>query len=322
MEHECSAGGCQQGAGDYLIHCHIAHHYFAGMWGIWRVYNTLQNGTASTDSLPPFAALPDRADEVEPGVPSDDLSADALSRAMASLPPRGVRRGYDASVWDWAEEDGRLVGEPEATRPWPGYSPTEGGTRPVLLFDPVTGRPAYPMLRPHLAQRPPFAPGNGPSAYLDQPTPDGRAPPPGADGEQSLCPDSAVVRPLSMRAIELPVPINEELGLNDSQGILFVLAEDEARIVDRPSRRQPLVVRANAGEHCLDVTLTNAVEDDGNHPFSKIDAHIHFLQFDVQSSDGVDAGFNFEQTVRPYTVEVNVSPRPSPPGRPRSTSAT
>ena len=27
------------------------------------------------------------------------------------------------------------------------------------------------------------------------------------------------------------------------------------------------------------------------------------MQFDVQASDGVDTGFNYEQSVRPFTVE-------------------
>ena len=31
------------------------------------------------------------------------------------------------------------------------------GDRPVILFNPFTGRPAFPMLRPHLERRPPFA---------------------------------------------------------------------------------------------------------------------------------------------------------------------
>ena len=46
LEHECGAGGCQQAAGDFLYHCHIAHHYIAGMWGIWRVFDTQQAGLA------------------------------------------------------------------------------------------------------------------------------------------------------------------------------------------------------------------------------------------------------------------------------------
>jgi hypothetical protein len=54
---ECGSGGCQQSAGDFMYHCHVTHHYFSGMWGIWRVYNTLQDGTTSTDSLPPSLQL-------------------------------------------------------------------------------------------------------------------------------------------------------------------------------------------------------------------------------------------------------------------------
>jgi hypothetical protein len=60
VTHECGSGGCQQSVGDFLYHCHIAEHYFAGMWGLWRVYDTLQDGLSSTDALPPLLPLPDR----------------------------------------------------------------------------------------------------------------------------------------------------------------------------------------------------------------------------------------------------------------------
>jgi hypothetical protein len=36
------AGGAQAAVGDFVFHCHIAEHYFAGMWGIRRVFDTLQ----------------------------------------------------------------------------------------------------------------------------------------------------------------------------------------------------------------------------------------------------------------------------------------
>jgi len=68
LEDECGSGGCQQSVGDYLIHCHVAHHYFAGMWTIWRVYNTLQDGAVSTDALPSLRELPDRAGRIAPAV--------------------------------------------------------------------------------------------------------------------------------------------------------------------------------------------------------------------------------------------------------------
>ena len=124
------------GAGDYLIHCHIAHHYFAGMWGIWRVYDTLQDGRVSTDALPPLPELPDRVGSTGAAVTSDALSPAGYARAVASLPPAGVRKGYDASVFDWTEQAGRIVGEPETDAVWPGYKPVTPGQRPAMLFEP------------------------------------------------------------------------------------------------------------------------------------------------------------------------------------------
>jgi hypothetical protein len=73
LEDECGSGGCQLSAGDYLIHCHIAHHYLSGMWMIWRVYNTIQDGAASQDSAPPLVELPDQAGQMRPAVTSDAL---------------------------------------------------------------------------------------------------------------------------------------------------------------------------------------------------------------------------------------------------------
>jgi hypothetical protein len=37
--------------------------------------------------------------------------------------------------------------------------------------------------------------------------------------------------------------------------------------------------------------------------FSKVNIHVHFAQFDIQSSDGVSTGFNYEQSVRPFAKE-------------------
>ena len=42
----------------FLFHCHVAHHYVAGMWGYWRVYNThsgqVITRTCSTDVMRPL----------------------------------------------------------------------------------------------------------------------------------------------------------------------------------------------------------------------------------------------------------------------------
>ncbi|MCA1552748.1 MAG: hypothetical protein LC737_00055, partial [Chloroflexi bacterium] len=68
--------------------------------------------------------------------------------------------------------------------------------------------------------------------------------------------------------------------------------------------KTPLAIRANAGEDCVDVLLKSELPDERENAFfSKVNVHIHFVQFDVQASDGVNTGFNYEQSVRPFTVE-------------------
>ncbi|WNM58451.1 hypothetical protein [Candidatus Nitrospira allomarina] len=65
LETECGSGLCQQLAGDFLFHCHVAHHYIAGMWGYWRVYNTIQAGRSPQryDAGPSRIAGPQGTDQ-------------------------------------------------------------------------------------------------------------------------------------------------------------------------------------------------------------------------------------------------------------------
>ena len=317
VENECGSGGCQQSVGDYLFHCHIAQHYFAGMWGIWRVYNTLQDGLASTDSLPALVELPDRAAGVAPAVQAGELIGRTVglpgSRSTITtqglaewverqLPPPGVPKGYDASVFDWRRDGDGYYGEPETTVAWPGYASASPGTRPAITFDPRTGKIAYPFLRPHLGARPPFAPGHGPAPYLD-PGSSSRGPPePGASGPDSLCPSGTRRRDVALAAVSVPVTLNQRTNLVDPNGALFVLRSDEESVRADDALKRPLAIRTNAGEDCLDITLTSELNDrSGANTFSKVGVHIHFVQFDIQASDGLDTGFNYEQTIRPYT---------------------
>ncbi len=317
ITHECGSGGCQQSVGDFLYHCHIAEHYFAGMWGLWRVYDTLQDGASSTDALPPLLPLPDRDGQTPAAVTSDALvgrtvdpgtgpvtvTATGLrSLVEGQLPPQGVPGEYDASVFDWSRDGQRYLGEPESTDSWPGYDPAAPGSRPALLFDPATGRLAYPFLRPHLGKRPPFAPQHGPAPFLDPPGTTHAPPAPGADGPASICPAGTTVRPVDIVALSVPVTLNAAQDLVDPAGELYVLRDQVDQVIAHPEQGQPLVIRANAGEDCLDATLTSRLADSsGVNLHSKVGLHIHFVQFDVQGSDGLDAGFNYEQTVRPYT---------------------
>jgi FtsP/CotA-like multicopper oxidase with cupredoxin domain len=325
VEDECASGGCQQSTGDFLYHCHIAHHYFAGMWGLWRVYDTLQDGRASTDALPPLRALAD----IAPAVPARALvgstvdffgtrttitAADLPSWVERQLPPPGVPKGYDASVWDWVRDGDRYLGEPETAAQWPGYRARAPGDRPELLFDPHTGKLAYPFLRPHLAARPPFAPNHGPSPHLDS-VDNGRDPvAPGGSGRGSLCPAGTTLKHFDINAIRTPVPLNAKAGLVDRDGELFVLRGQVDAARRDPALQVPLALRANAGEDCVDILLRSELQGTSTQPFSKVSMHIHFVQFDAQASDGLDAGFNYEQTIRPFREEGSSVTAPADAG--------
>ncbi len=318
LENECGSGGCQHSVGDYLFHCHVAHHYLAGMWGIWRVYNTLQNETATQDDLPPLQELPDRPGQMKPAVTSTELvnstvdwkgqtfditPANLAEWVEQQLPPPGIPKGYDASVLDWQKEGDLYLNEVETAQVWPGYRSAQPGSRPPFYFDPKTGKLAYPFLRPHLGQRPPFAPNHGPAPFLD-PVHPGRDPPqPGQNGPGSLCPTGARLKEFVIHAISLPLTLSERANIVDPVAQLYVLKEDEAAVRANNGLKTPLAIRANAGEDCVDIIFKSELRDSSeNFRFSKVSLHIHFVQFDIQGSDGVDTGFNFEQSIRPFTV--------------------
>ena len=220
------------------------------------------------------------------------------------LPPSGAPKGYDASVLEWKKEGSLYLNEPNSALVWPNYRSIDPGGRPPLYFNPATGKLAYPFLQPHLGRRPPFAPNHGPAPFLE-PFREGTNPAePGANGPWSLCPSGTEVKEFVVHAINLPIVLNPRTNLVDPVGQLFVLKEEEERVRSNNDLKVPLAIRANAAEDCIDVVLKSELEDTGeNNFFSKVNIHIHFVQFDVQGSDGVNTGFNYETSVRPFTVE-------------------
>lgn len=333
LEIEGGAGGVQQGAGDFLFHCHIAEHYVAGMWAFWRVYDTRQ---------PEFAPLADRKAPAAPvdstgligekyGSSGEEITAANLDDWIRpQLPPQGVRNdAQDATVWDWAANPAnprQYLGEPEDTRAYPGYyndpnkpgHPTAlpvdtfVGNRPVLLFNPENGRPAFPMMRPHLGIRPPWAPaGHSGAPYLgemsDQTARTDRSIDPWAERRDAICPQrgangqDTALRRFNVVAIEKSVQLSPTQ--TDPTGMVYALAHDKSDILAGREPVEPLAIRANVGD-CVAVTLTSELTDAnaaGN--FSQVNMHIHHVQFDTQASDGVITGMSYEQAVRPYKVE-------------------
>jgi hypothetical protein len=159
LEPECGGGGCQHLAGEFLFHCHVAHHYVAGMWGYGRFYNTLQVGAAHTDTMPDLRELPDRQGRMKLGVSSDKLIGTTLDwfgktfkivdksqktnwksdpiivnikdwvemfvpaqgKPGHTDSEKGQIMAYDATVWDWKWDGNIARGERESTAQNPKY---------------------------------------------------------------------------------------------------------------------------------------------------------------------------------------------------------
>jgi manganese oxidase len=316
LVHECGAGGCQQAAGDYLFHCHIAPHYIDGMLSFMRVFDTLQPGLAT---LPGRTAKPAAVNsagligkviEGKTVVPQSQLTDPSTQVSLESLvegqlPPQGVRQNpQDATVWNWLKSGTSsqpvYLGEPEDTTSWPEFTSPNPGVRPQIMFDPSNGRYAWPLFRPHLGMRPPFSPNGHSGAPWLGPTASSTRP----DG---LCPANAPVRTYNITAIQTNIQETNG-GLNppqvDHHGEIFVLNEDKAAVENGTKPPVPLVIRSDVGD-CVALTLTSelaATNADTGFP-TKVNMHTHFVQFDPQASDGVITGLSYEQSVLPDTGE-------------------
>lgn len=322
LEHECGAGGCQQAAGDFLFHCHIGHHYIGGMWSFWRVFDTRQADLAPVPGIVPPQAVDSRQlyDLVKNGLelwslegkrvvtqrgdPATEISFQEFIEEQ--LPPQGVPLDVeDATVWNWSKTLGvngpLYLGEPETAAVWPNYRSAMPGARPTILFNPVNGRYAWPLFRPHLGQRPPFT-GNGHTGapWLGErgsdKRPDGLIP-----TAESIENPGMTIRQYPITGIETVIPRSEGDVIEDGQ--LFVLSEDKEAVRSGAKAKEPLTIRSNVGDG-VDILFTSELTDNPLNAFhSKTNMHTHMVQFDPQASDGVISGMSYEQSVRPYLTE-------------------
>lgn len=207
LETECGSGLCQKLAGDFLFHCHVAHHYVAGMWGYWRVYNTIQDGNypfGSTDVMRPLVELPDRKGYIPKGITSDKLVGKTMNWygkkfqitgdgksdwskevpvvnihdwVKYMLPPQGLPghsddeveqiKSYDGTVIDWVWNGNKAMSERESTITNPKYKSPHPWKRHPLQFQPTNGKLAWPHFTPHFGKRIPFARHHGGAPWLE-----------------------------------------------------------------------------------------------------------------------------------------------------------
>ncbi|MDO8357403.1 MAG: hypothetical protein Q7U76_13510 [Nitrospirota bacterium] len=354
LEPECGGGGCQHLAGEFLYHCHVAHHYVAGMWGYGRFYNTLQVGAAHTDTMPDLAELPDRKGRMKQGVSSDKLigtTVDWFGKVFKIVDksqktnwksdpvivnikdwvemfvPAAGQPGhtndekaqiisYDSTVWDWKWDGNIARGERESTAQNPKYPAAakwDDSTRPAILFDPTTAKMSWPLFKPHFGKRVPFSANHSGAPWLEPIHQDANGErtsepaQPGEQGRWSLCPDNANRKHYNIHFVRMPITLAKKQGkepaMVDKDGLIYVLHEEENLTRANDDLKLPAVIRANVYD-CVDLLLTSEWDDDDytNFQSSKINIHPHFFQFDTGNSDGVISGFEYEMSVRPFTM--------------------
>lgn len=112
------------------------------------------------------------------------------------------------------------------------------------------------------------------------------------------CPKGARVRRYDIVAIQMPLVFNSA-GWHYPQGRFYVLKEDEEDVRCGKKKPEPLFIRANAGE-CIEIHFTNKLpEEIEASAFNELiktthcSTHVHFVKFDVLSSDGANTGWNY-----------------------------
>ena len=116
LETECGSGLCQQLAGDFLFHCHVAHHYVAGMWGYWRVYNTIQQGDLRNDVMPDLRELPDRKGRIKTPISSDKLIGQTVDWFGTAV--QDYRQGQEQLEEQPGHDHDQGLGGDAAAAPW------------------------------------------------------------------------------------------------------------------------------------------------------------------------------------------------------------
>jgi hypothetical protein len=293
------AGNRHQVAGDVIWHCHLYPHFHEGMWGMFRTFETLQDGedgphldsadrvygarrigrypdgTRIERLLPlPGRPLPPRPTSQHPGFP---LYIPGINRQKAPIPP-WPDRDYEAG-------DGE---EPWCDLPslFARDMPAEYNYRPVptgLERGAFNPRP----LPGELFTRRPFRVGQA-EQLNDQIFSN--------NGPRELCHPVGVTN--------APTIYNDN-GWIDLKGHFYFLQQD-GKPDKSPRPREPLFFRAQHGQ-ILNLPLSNELdsgfkEDAFDHALPPCDArpwqgecalHVHMVKFDPICGDGASTGWNY-----------------------------
>ncbi|HLM46520.1 MAG TPA: multicopper oxidase domain-containing protein, partial [Myxococcaceae bacterium] len=279
------AGNRQQVAGDVIWHCHLYPHFHEGMWGMFRTFETLQEGTdgpplRSTDGRYAGRRLgryPDGT-RIERLLPLPDPDRPPPPRPTPTKPgyplyiPGEVRQ--KSPVPPWPHED-RPMPVDFDYRPQPTQLERDAFNQTPVPGELFTRRPSSVQQTEEYDANPRFGTWNG---------------------AREVQRDVVV----AMR----PIVYNSQ-GWHDRHGHLFYLAA-EGDPATRPGPREPLFFRAQHGQ-ILNLTLSNQLPrtipptefDPAFPPCEKLPwqgecgLHVHMVKFDPICGDGASVGWNY-----------------------------
>eukprot|EP00741_Cyanophora_paradoxa_P025059 tig00000339_g24187.t1 len=265
------AGSVNRAAGDAIYHCHLYPHFGAGMWGLFRAFDRLEDGSRLyPDGTPVRRLIP---------LPTDFENKPLNKEALRPTPnkpgwphyipvPRGI--GSDHKPVFSLQNDGTPFPFPRPSAPKPpGFYP----------LDSYLGRVPEPLEKNALDPR------ARPGAWFNNP-----------------CPIGAKEMNISIVAIQVKTDLNT-YGWYDPQGRMYVRAEDAADYLSGKRKPEPFFFRATA-KTCIVIEFTNLLPPTiGGTYFQPLTitaysaTHVHLVKFDPQSSDSGHNGWNYHTGV-------------------------
>ena len=282
------AGNRHQVAGDVIWHCHLYPHFHEGMWGIFRTFETLQEGTDG-----PLLAQQDfpYTGRKIGRYPNDTRIERLLPLPGRVPPPRptATHPGYPLYIPGEMQQKSPIPPWPIATAPMPAeYDYREvptGLERNAFNSQPVPGE---------IFTRRPFVIGQNQEWPQGQTMPADR-PAYHLNGNRIIRHDLAV----AMDRIDY-----NGHGWHDKHGHFYYLSN-----AGRPAAgavKEPLFFRAQHGQ-ILNLNLRNELpleipETEFDHAFPPCPArpwqgectpHVHMVKFDPICADGASVGWNY-----------------------------
>jgi hypothetical protein len=310
--------------GDAIFHCHLYPHFAQGMWELWRVHDTFEDGSTAR-RLPDkeFGTTPNPAVLPMPGLGMAPLptaqfpgypfylaaanSTDGLGALPGRRPPQPpLDLEFDGGLPRNVVVQGTAV-----------YTPgtfDKHLTSAQLMFVPQGGSAAevaamnFHAQRTHATQKPDGSPGT----FLTNGLPAAAGAPYADPCDPNMMSGTRDYRAAAVQ-LDLTVYQKGSKRWHDPQARINVLNDDVAAHINQSRTADPFFFRVNSKE-CVRFHHTNllpaTLEADDFQiltPTDTIGQHIHLVKFDVTASDGSANGWNYEDgTFAPGEVHERI----------------